>query len=160
SLVRSDLNVRLIFVGSFDLPSTEAATRATPGWDRVDFRGFQGRREVAAALAEARAGLTLFLPLPNHVAAQPNKLFEYMAAGLPLIASDFPLWRAIVAGANCGLLVEPLDPRAIAAAIEQILEHPDDADKMGRRGREAVYARYNWNVEAEKLLRFYEACLC
>jgi len=50
----------------------------------------------------------------RHVAAQPNKMFEYMAAGLPVIASDFPLWRQIVGGAKCGLLVDLLSAEEIA----------------------------------------------
>ena len=78
-----------------------------------------------------------------------------MAAGIPVIASNFPLWREIVKESNCGLLVDPLNPNEIADAICWLLEHPQDAEKMGRNGMEAVERKYNWANEEAKLLDFY-----
>jgi len=130
-----------------------------PGWQRVDFRGWCGRDELRRILAEAALGIVTFLPAPNHIESQPNKLFEYMSAGLPVIASDFPLWRKIVEAANCGLLVDPRDPAAIARAIDWLLEHPTQAQEMGRRGQQAVAARYNWDHEVQALLKMYRGLL-
>ena len=79
-----------------------------------------------------------------------------MSAGVPVIASDFPLWRTIVDGAKCGLLIEPLNPGAIAEAILYILDNPEEAAKMGKRGRDAVEEKYNWNNENVKLLKLYK----
>ena len=89
----------------------------------------------------------------------PVKLFEYMSAGVPVIASDFPVVRRIVEDSGCGVLVDPLDPDSIADAMAWMLDHPDEAAAMGRRGRDAVRERYNWGQEAEKLLRFYDRLL-
>jgi hypothetical protein len=86
-------------------------------------------------------------------------MFEYMAAGLPVIASDFPLWREIVDGAGCGLLVDPMDPRAIAEAMQWIIDHPEEAAEMGRRGRAAVEHTYNWEAESTKLVELYRRLL-
>ena len=83
------------------------------------------------------------------------KLFEYMAAGLPVVASDFPLWRAIVEEAGCGLTVDPLRPDAIAEAVDRLLTDHSLAAEMGRRGRAAVEARYHWGTQADKLLALY-----
>lgn len=118
--------------------------------------GFLDRPALRDLFAESLAGLVLFHPLGNHVRAQPNKLFEYMSAGLPVIASDFPLWRSIVDEAGCGLLVDPLDPHCIAKAMQWIIEHPIEAAEMGNRGRVAVLEKYNWETEFPKLLAFYE----
>lgn len=146
---------RLVLAGEFDGSELKAELGRTRGFERVDHRGWLSRDAVSALLGTVRAGLVLFHPFQSHVEAQPNKLFEYMAAGLPVIASDFPLWRTIVEDAGCGLLVDPLDPAKIANAIEWILCHPDEAEEMGRRGLAAVRSKYNWNQESQKLLSLY-----
>ena len=156
NLLPKSLGARLVLAGVFFPPELEAELRRMPEWERVEFVGWKSQSEVKDLLTESRAGLVLFHPAPNHTEAQPNKLFEYMAAGIPVIASDFPLWRQIVEEAGCGMLVDPLEPRAIAASIQWILEHPQQAEAMGRRGQDAVRARYNWNNEAQKLLELYE----
>jgi glycosyltransferase involved in cell wall biosynthesis len=120
------------------------------------FLGWLDRGEVAELLATSRAGLVLFHEAPNHVSAQPNKLFEYMSAGLPVIASDFPLWRDLVESTESGLLVDPKDPQAIREAMVWVLEHPAEAEAMGRNGQQAVESRLNWAHEAKALIALYE----
>jgi glycosyltransferase involved in cell wall biosynthesis len=156
ALLPERLDARLIVAGRFVPADLECAVRSVPGWTRVDFLGWQSRSQVTALLRQVRAGLVLFHPAPNHVDAQPTKLFEYMSAGIPVIISDFPLWREIVEGAGCGLLVDPLDPIAIARAIQWMLERPEEAEAMGRCGQRAVYRRYNWELESKNLLTLYE----
>ena len=105
------------------------------------------------------AGLMLFPPTPHYLRKELTKLFEYMAAGLPVVASNFPLWKEIVEGNRCGITVDPLDPKAIAQAIEYLLTHPEEARQMGENGRRAVVEKYNWEQEKEKLLNLYEELL-
>lgn len=159
SLLPESLNARLVLAGEFSPPSLEPEVRSLPGWERVEFMGWRNRVSVARLLGEARAGLVLFHPEPNHLEAQPNKLFEYMSAGLPLIASDFALWRKIIEREQCGLLVNPLDLAAMAKAIQWILEHPEEAEAMGRRGQKAVFDRYNWDTEAAILIARYRGLI-
>jgi glycosyltransferase involved in cell wall biosynthesis len=156
--VRDD-SIRLQLAGNFSNSRDEKAVRSIDGWTRVDFHGWASRPDVARLLGNVRAGLVLFHPLPNHLDAQPNKMFEYMVAGLPVIASNFPLWREIVAGAACGLLVDPLNPGVIAEAMQWLLDHPAEAEAMGRRGRQAVEETYNWEPEAGKLIGLYRRIL-
>jgi glycosyltransferase involved in cell wall biosynthesis len=143
---------RLVLAGRFESRSLQDFCAAQP---RVAWLGTLGRGELGELLAGACAGLVLFQPTKAHLKAQPNKLFEYMAAGLPVVASDFPLWREIVTEAGCGLLADPRNPRAMAEAMNHILAHPDEAADMGRRGRAAVEGRYNWEAEFPKLQRLY-----
>ena len=106
-------------------------------------------------LNTARVGLVTLHPAPNYLEAQPIKFFEYMAAGIPIVASDFPLWQKFIEEIGCGLLVNPLDPQSIANAIQWLLEHPKEAEAMGKRGKEAVLNQYNWSNEVKKLLALY-----
>ncbi len=155
-MVPEELQVRLLLAGHFSPAGLEYALAKEPGWDRVEYVSWLTREAVARELGRSRAGLVLFHPEPNHLDAQPNKIFEYMAAGLPVIASDFPLWREIVEGEEAGLLVDPEDPAAIASAIEWVITHPQEAEAMGQRGREAVRRKYSWSLEEKKLLNLYE----
>jgi glycosyltransferase involved in cell wall biosynthesis len=148
-------SVRLNLVGNFSERAVEQAVRADPGWQKVNALGFLDRQQVRQVLGRSLAGVVTFLPLPNHIDAQPNKMFEYMSAGIPVIASNFPLWREIIEKNQCGLLVNPLDPAEIAQAIDYLVTHPEEARRMGENGRRAVVERYNWPVEEHKLLDFY-----
>ncbi len=129
------------------------------GWGQVKSLGFINRDSVRTVMAESMAGLVLFHPEPNHVDSQPNKMFEYMSSGIPVIASNFPLWREIIEGAQCGICVDPLNPDEIARAISWFIEHPVEAERMGKNGRRAVECNYNWEYEEIKLIRFYNKIL-
>jgi glycosyltransferase involved in cell wall biosynthesis len=147
---------KLLLAGSFRPSALQKQLSRSAGWERVDFRAWCGRGAVRELMAKSRAGIVTFLAHPNHVEAQPNKLFEYMSAGIPVIASDFPLWRQIVEGAGCGLLVDPERPAAISEAIDHLINHPLEAAAMGERGRRAVEEKYNWDRESEVLIGFYQ----
>jgi len=152
-------NVRLQLVGRFSETAVEKTAHAGAGWLQVDALGFLGRQEVAEVMAGSVAGLVTFLPAPNHIDAQPNKMFEYMSAGVPVIASNFPLWRELIESNKCGLCVDPLDPVAIAEAIDQLVKNPGEAEQMGRNGQQAVEQKYNWSIEKAKLLAFYKSLI-
>ena len=149
----------LELAGNINPDAFAGRVRQMADWPRVIHHGTIGRSAVAKLLGRARAGLVVLHPLPNYLDSQPIKMFEYMSAGLPVIASDFPLWRHIIAGAGCGLLVDPLDPQAIANAMRWILDHPGEAEAMGQRGREAVLRVYNWEREATQLRSLYQRLL-
>lgn len=149
--------VRLQLAGKFGSQSDEQEAQINSGWTQVDALGFLERQEVRDLLSRCVAGLVTFLPSPNHIDAQPNKMFEYMSAGVPVIGSHFPLWRQIIEGNQCGLCVDPLDPRAIAEAIDYLVTHPEIAEQMGRNGQKAVQEQYNWGVEEQKLRDLYKS---
>lgn len=150
---------RFRLAGDFTVEADRAAARAHPYWPQVHFEGWVDRVAVANILRSVRAGLLLIKPIPHEMDGLPIKLFEYMAAGLPVIASNFPLWRSIVEGAGAGLIVDPEDPHAVADAIRWILSNPLEAEAMGARGRQAVLDRFNWDAEASKLLAMYDGIL-
>jgi glycosyltransferase involved in cell wall biosynthesis len=122
----------------------------------VRFLGQVPRTQVVGAMRAARIGIVLNHPTVNYVDAYPTKMFEYMASGLPVVCSNFPLWAEIVGGAECGIAVDPRDPAAIAAAIRSLAEDPERARRLGENGRRAIAERFNWEAELRKLEALYE----
>jgi len=157
SLCRESL--RLELCGRFEPSAYENEVRSLPGWSHVDAHGHVGREQVRQIMSRSLAGVVTLHPLVNYVDALPVKMFEYMSAGIPVIASEFPLWREIISKNDCGLLVNPLDAGAIAKAIDYLVKNPTEAERMGRNGRNAVETLYNWDHEEKKLLIFYETIL-
>jgi glycosyltransferase involved in cell wall biosynthesis len=127
--------------------------------DNVRLFGKVQHEEIYDILSKCHIGTAILHPTPNYIESLPTKLFEYMTAGLPVIVSNFPLWERIVEGNNCGLTVNPLNPAEIAEATEYLIEHPDEARKMGQNGRKAALEKYNWETESQKLINLYENIL-
>ncbi len=125
------------------------------GLTRYAYLGYLPPREGWAKIADCDAGLAVLEPLPNYVTSYPTKMFEYMALGLPVIVSDFPLYARIIDRYRCGLTVDPTRPESIAEAMARLVRDPEEARSMGRRGRQAVLDVFNWAGEERKLLRFY-----
>ena len=152
-------NLNLAIAGAFSEVEFENKLRNSAGWSNVDFLGLLSRESVKELLCKSNVAIVTFLPAPNHIESQPNKMFEYMSAGLPIVCSDFPLWKEIVEDNDCGICVNPESAQEIAEAILYLNENKDKAEEMGRKGRKAVLKKYNWTAEAEKLLMFYSSLL-
>ena len=153
-LVARQIPVKLVIAGRvFSGAREEDSLTGSKGL--VEYAGVLDRRQVGDLLARARAGLVVLHPTRGYVHAQPTKLYEYMSAGLPLVASDFPTWRSTVESAGCGLLVDPLRPEAIADALLWLLRHSAEAAEMGQKGLRAVAEKYNWERESQQLLATY-----
>lgn len=145
----------LKLAGKFADPKTEAQIRDAEQSGSAQFVGFADRGMYRKLLGEAKVGLSVAHPTPAYRETLSSKVFEYMAAGLPVIVSDFPRWREPIDQYKCGIAVNPLDTAEIARAIGELLRDPERAQAMGERGRMAVQERYNWDTEARSLLALY-----
>jgi len=154
ALLPAWLDARLVIAGSYSPPSyAEDVERAAGG--RSEYLGYLSVEDVRALLGRSRVMLALYHPSPNHVNASPHKVFEGMAAGLPILGSNLPALRDTVGLHGCGILVDPRDPGPIAEALQWLFTHQDQAAQMGQRGRAAVRAHYSWEQQAWLLLRLY-----
>lgn len=149
-----DVNTRCLFAGPIETDYKNELEKQS-AWKKIDYLGNVSRKKVSEILNNSIAGFVTFLPVPNHVEAQPNKMFEYMSAGLPVIASNFPLWKEIIEGNDCGICIDPEKPKEIAKAMKYLMDNPDEAKRMGENGRKAVMEKYNWEMESQKLISYY-----
>ena len=129
------------------------------GVDRITLPGFIEAREGWRRMARCHVGLAVLRARPNYVESYPTKLFEYMALGLPVAVSDFPLYRSVLADAPGGAFVDPNDPVQLADVIERVIRDPASAEKAAARNRAIVQERFSWATEGEKLVRFYREVL-
>jgi glycosyltransferase involved in cell wall biosynthesis len=149
---------KLVIVGNADA----AVRRRLKGRledGRIDFRGHVAYGEVLRLMGAAAVGVVCNQARFDYQNALPNKLFEYMAAGLPVVCSDFPQWREIVETYRCGVLCDPGDPASIGKAIEAVLKDPEGARLMGGRGQTAVEERLSLEPEVLRLRELYEEIL-
>ncbi|MCL2434838.1 MAG: glycosyltransferase [Lentimicrobiaceae bacterium] len=119
------------------------------------FYGQINQEELFNILRESSLGLIILHPVPNYINSSPNKLFEYMANGMAVIASNFPAWGKVVDNYKCGICVNPSEVQETVNAILYLKSHPEMAIEMGKNGRKAVLEHFNWEVESRKLIDFY-----
>ena len=148
---------QLVFLGDGVLaePLRRRATASGTG-ERVHVLTPVASADVIDVAASADVGVSPIVPsCLNYRYSLPNKLFQYMAAGLPVVASDFPQVRDVVEGAGCGVVVDTRLPAEIARGINALLADPESARATGARGRRAVEERFNWATSARALLDVY-----
>jgi glycosyltransferase involved in cell wall biosynthesis len=148
--------VSLNLAGAYSPLSFKDELMRSPGWQQVNEFGFVDRKAIAAILNRSKVGVVTLYPQSNYLESLPIKMFEYMLAGIPVVASNFPLWQQIVAENNCGVCVDPKDVSAISAAINDLLANDDASRIMGENGRKAVLEKFNWSEQATKMIAIYD----
>ena len=137
----------LIMAGDHEIMSMGGGT---------EYVGRLDRKGINELYGNAVAGLCILKPIKNYYYSQPIKIYEYMAAGLPYVCSDFPLWRKLAEASGAGICVEPKNIVGISTAISSLLTDRNKAQAMGRKGREYVIKHCNWSNEEQSLLSLYK----
>jgi len=160
-----DENVSVHFVGK--CPSElaeEMKTIAGKNSDNLHIEGID--RFIEKEVIENRylntnwlAGIALFPPTDHYMKKELTKFFEYMNAGLPIICSNFPVWKNFVEKYECGIAVDPFDENEIKQAISYLRNNPQAAREMGENGKKAVTKELNWQKEEQKLIAWYQELL-
>ena len=153
-------NVRYILCG-FGEDSYLQRLKESNMWQRVIYCGQLKHYEALQKLSSSNIGMALLSRSGNtggDIGTLGNtKLFEYMYVGIPVICTDFILWRTIVEENNCGICVNECNEAEITKAISFLLDNKDIASEMGRRGHDAIIRKYNWAIEEKKLIDIYKS---
>jgi glycosyltransferase involved in cell wall biosynthesis len=152
-------NVRLNLVGKYAYSKIESDLQNLSEFKYVNEFGLLDNNGVKDVYSRSIAGIVTLHPIPTFIDSLPVKMFEYMAAGIPFIASDFPYWRSLVKGYPCCLFVNPMEPKEIANAIDFFIRNKDKAKEMGEIGRFLVFEKFSWQSESIKFLDFYNSIL-
>ncbi|MDY0216007.1 MAG: glycosyltransferase [Bacteroidales bacterium] len=148
---------KLCLAGKFSPESLETEAKNHKSWNKVEYLGFINRKEVYELMSSSIAGLVILHPTQSYRDSLPIKMFEYMSAGIPVICSDFELWKSIVEQEKCGICVNPMNTDEIAAAMNFIKNNPDKAILMGKNGKDSILKKYNWNIESKKMIALYHS---
>lgn len=148
--------IKLYIAGEFSSKEFENKLKKKKGWKKTIELGFISREKAKEIKSKCFAGIVTFLPEQNHINAQPNKIFEYMASGLCVIGSNFKLWKKIIEDNDVGLCVDPYNPKEIGKAISYLKENQKDVIRMSKNGVNSVQNIFNWSVEEKKLLKIYK----
>lgn len=159
ALDKIDFEIKYIIAGN----STESYLndlKKLSSWKKCEYLGVIPYSLVQDYYSKAHVGLAL-LKYPkddkDRLGTLGNtKLFEIMLAGLPVICTDFILWKQIVEENRCGLCIQPDCTDAIAEAITQLFTNRDTSNKMGMKGNEMIKEKYNWYTQEVILINLYK----
>jgi len=150
-------------------PSYLQKLQSLDGWKNVDYRGQIPFEEVPKLMRECSVGMAVLNYSWNTQGRigtlGVNKVFEYMYAGLPVVCTDFELWKGVIEDSlrleqihikSCGICVNPNNVQAFSDAICHLLNSPNEAEQMGSNGRKVVEGEYNWGIQERKLVEMYQ----
>ena len=155
-LKNNNLNIKVNFVGRHSESDThKVADRNLE--DVVTLNGYMNLMDGYNLSRNSKVGISILEPIDNYLQSYSTKIFEYMAIGLPVITSNFELYRNVIEKHKCGICVNPNNPKEIAKAIMQIIDNPQEAGQMAQNGLIATQELFNWSHQKEKMLNLYKS---
>lgn len=158
-LIDARYSVELELLGRYVPSALEEELKRMKGYSKVKYIGWLDHKDVWEYLLASDIGMLCLHPTDTFFVSLPIKMFEYMLAGLPIIASNFPLWEEILGDAGCGVAVNPMDSKEIAEKVEYLIENKHERDIMSQKGRISAMNKYSWKSQADILLALYDSLL-
>ena len=155
SLTSFNNNVILELGGTFSDPSYEKYLKSKAGWECVKYHGQLSRDEMKKLFTKSSIGIVTYHPIESHLKAQPNKLFDYLSAGLPVLCSNFEHWKTLFLNADFIYYSDPKDIQSIKNGIKHFIANANRLKSLGENGRNFVQNNYSWESEEKKLINFY-----
>lgn len=152
-------DLKLILAGDFISKIDRKHAQAQPGWSSVEVIPVLKREEIRRAIARSMAGIVVYHNIGDIKKTEPGQFGYYLSSGLPVIASDFPLWKKVFDEYACGFCVDPLDVDAIAGAMQLLSLNHERARSMSRQALQVALQKYNWEHERQNLIKVYQQLL-
>lgn len=150
------VQVTIIGVGNEAKFTEELKAFARENQLNVELTGHVPHDQVAERMRTSDVGMLLLHPLERYMKAEPIKLFEYMACGLPVISYHYPAVEGIMTESLCGEMIKPLDLEAVVATLKEWIRDPERRQSLGENGKKAFRENYNWGVCERRLWKVYE----
>lgn len=147
---------RLVLAGTA-APDVRAELESLLEHPSIEFRGQLTPDAARDLLLRAKVGIVPFQATRAHLESLPTKMFEYFAAGLPVILSDFEMWRSIVVVNDCGLVVDERSSNSIARAVATYAQDDALRQQHGDNARQLAVTKLNWASEGLQLVELYDA---
>ncbi len=147
----------LLLLGWWEDPDYERECKSLDGWKHVKYFGLKSLEETYSVMKQADIGIVNFLAVPNSTESLPNKAFEYLNCGLPIIMSEFAYWKELFG--KCALFVNPADSINIAEKIKSLTENQEQRKELIHQGRRLIENEYSWESESKKLIELYRGIL-
>lgn len=155
-------NIKLLFIGGPDVQyeRTRKMVQDMNMGKRVSVLPMMSFNDIMKYYQTMDAGTIIYEPSPNLIVAAPNKLFEFMGFGIPMIAQDYPEMRNIlVEHGEASILVDPSNMKAVKAAMETLAGDPELCKQYSKKLKDLMRTRYNWSLQRRKLYQVYDALL-
>jgi glycosyltransferase involved in cell wall biosynthesis len=148
--IKDEKSVRFVFVGDGKEKAALQQLAQSKGLSNTLFLPSVPKSQMAEVIAGADACLAILKPLELYKTTYPNKVFDYMAAGKPVLLAIDGVIRQVVEDAQAGLFVQPGDVASLAQAVRWVSQHPSEASKLGENGKTYVSTHFNRLRLAEK----------
>lgn len=123
---------------------------------KVNFYGELPPADAWRVISKCHVGIAMLMPIPNYVESYPTKLFEYLALGLPVLTSNFEIYKPIVEENVVGFCIDPLDLAQFEQKLKELYKSPELVSEMSKKALKVLQSRYSWELEFNKLLAFYD----
>jgi glycosyltransferase involved in cell wall biosynthesis len=157
SMAEVDIETELWLIGRWENEQFRRECEALPEFKRVKYVGYINHNKIPSYLRLADVGLVTLHPTTTFIESYPIKVFEYMSSALPVIMSDFLLWKELFKDA--AIFVDPLNVKDIANKIQYILSQDEIRKNIALKGENLVLTKYNWEMESKKLIHLYDLLL-
>lgn len=149
--------VELWLIGWWEDTEYKQKCMSQDGWSYVRDFGLMPLENTYSIMKQADIGIVNFFPIPNSIESLPNKAFEYLTCGLPIVMSEFSYWKEIFG--KCAVFANPMSSQDIAVKIRSLVDNPEYRKKLACEGRMLIENKYSWESESKKLIELYRILL-